>query len=103
LARNLKIYEELYATWRREIADPLKLPAYDSSNADEKTILKANVFTNPQSYYSYQFDTDVWDMDFRGGAHYVDSEPRFLASIDAASNPQFQGAEAVLRTEAARQ
>ena len=99
LERCARVLTELYDTWTKEVAGPLKLPVWSRENLDEKTLLKANVFTNPSDYWSFQFDVDWWSVDY-GSAHYVDAEPRFLASLDVS---QGKGAEAALRREAVRQ
>jgi hypothetical protein len=102
LDRNLKVLTHLYGRWSKEVAEPLRLAKYDEKSADANTILKADVFTDPRPYLSYQFEADWWSADYGNVAHYVDVEPRFLAAVDAQKLP-FPDPEGAIRTEAVRQ
>lgn len=101
LEATIALLDEVHAVWTRDIAEPLKLVTYGPANATEKTILKVNVFSEENDYFSYQFDADYWSVDF-GAAHYMAEEPRFLAAVAAGEVRSGHGAQA-MRTEAVRQ
>ncbi len=102
LARYLGVVKELETAWTRDVAAPLSLPGYEGEKADERAILKVNVFTKPDDYYEYQFNVDVWEFD-ASWAHYVDAEPRFLAAMLPRSDAEWQAAKVSFLTEAVRQ
>lgn len=102
LGRYVGCVKELETAWARDVAGPLHLPAYDGETADERAFLKVNVFTESDDYYEYQFDVDSWDVE-ASWAHYVDSEPRFLATLLPRAESQWAPAKTSFLTEGVRQ
>jgi hypothetical protein len=85
LERNRKLFTEFYDGWMREMGPLLSLTRYGPENCDDRTLLKANVFTTALDFYRYNEAVGAGAGGFVR-AYYSTMEPRFITTYDGGTD-----------------
>jgi hypothetical protein len=85
LERNRKLFTEFYEGWLREMGPRLGLTRYGPENCDDRTLLKANVFTKAEDFFRYNAKVDAGVGGFVR-AYYSTEEPRFITTYDGGTD-----------------
>lgn len=85
LERNRKLFTEFYDGWMREMGPLLSLTRYGPENCDDRTLLKANVFTTAADFRRYNDKIEIGVSGFVR-AYYSPMEPRFITTYDGGSD-----------------
>lgn len=85
LRHNVELFGAFHDFWAKDIATALGVKVYGPSNADEKSLLKANIFADETTWVRYHAHRRLssWIEGVR--AYYESDEPRFIVSHDGSA------------------
>jgi hypothetical protein len=102
LERNQKLFAAFYDGWMTEMGPRFGFTRYGPDNADDRTLMKVNVFTKAEDFFLYNFKSRAGVGGFTR-AYYSSEEPRFITTYDGGDDEDSNYTDQVQCHEATHQ